>query len=90
MTAKVTEHQGLPVSGYRQPSSAAIDIVNANKAQEERILRVMDWLADHPDIDRRWLAIARTQIEQGFMAFNRAVFRPARVSLAEDAPEGGQ
>lgn len=25
-------------------------------------------------VDRRWLAIARTNIEQGFMALNRAVF----------------
>ncbi len=31
-----------------------------------------------------WLAIARTQIEQGFMALNRAVFKPGRVRLAED------
>ena len=33
------------------------------------------------EIDQRWLAIARTNIEQGFMALNRAIFRPERVEL---------
>ncbi len=37
-----------------------------------------------PSLDKRWLALAKTQIEQGFMAMNRAVFQPGRVSLPED------
>ena len=30
---------------------------------------------------KRWLAIGRTHIEQGFMAINRAIFRPDRVEI---------
>nr|WP_165972821.1 hypothetical protein [Martelella mediterranea] len=43
-----------------------------------------DAMASDPDIDKRWLALARTSIEQGFMAANRAVFQPDRVALPED------
>lgn len=86
------EHSGLPVSGYRPQSGVSVALVNENKATEERILRLMDFLKDNPDqVDQRWLAVARTQIEQGFMALNRAIFRPERISLPEDTtPEADQ
>ena len=76
--------RGLPVQGYRPQSQAAVEAVNANKLREERLLRLLDACAGDPDIDQRWLAIARTHFEQGFMALNRAVFRPDRISLPED------
>lgn len=75
-------HTGLPVSGYSPVSDAAIAKVQINKQLEERVLRVLDGLAADPEIDKRWLAIARTDIEKGFSAANRAVFKPARVELA--------
>jgi hypothetical protein len=78
------EHQGLPVEGYRPQSMATIDRVNANKRHEEEILRVIDAFEHNPNIDPRWLSIARTHIEQGFMALNRAIFQPARVKLPGD------
>jgi hypothetical protein len=81
------EHKGLPVAGYRPQSDDAVALVNQNKSMEERLLRVMDAMQGDPVFDQRWLAIARTQIEQGFMALNRAVFRPGRISLPED--DGG-
>jgi len=37
-------------------------------------------------IDKRWLAIGRTQLEQAFMAINRSVFQPERVKLPDDKP----
>lgn len=83
----MTATTGLPVSGYRPQSDKAIATVNENKLLEERILRQLDTLAQDPAADRRWLAIARTGIEQGFMAANRAVFQPGRVSLPEDGTE---
>jgi hypothetical protein len=79
------EIQGLPVEGYRPQTQVAVDLVNENKKLEESVLRVIDHYAKAEDIDKRWLAIAQTHIEQGFMAMNRAVFRPARAKLAGDA-----
>jgi len=78
------QHQGLPVAGYQPQSELNVDIVNANKEAEEHILRKLDMLQVLESTDKRWLAIARTNIEQGFMAMNRAVFRPGRITLPED------
>ena len=79
---------GLPVAGYKKQSLNAVALVNNHKVMEERILRVLDSFKNDTGIDQRWLAIARTQLEQGFMALNRAVFQPTRVTLTEDNPSG--
>lgn len=78
------EHSGLPVSGYKPQSDAKVSVVNGFKADEERILRKLDAMRDNPEVDGRWLAIGRTQLEQAFMAINRSVFKPGRVELPED------
>ena len=80
MTARETT-TGLPVAGYQPQTHTAVLLVNIMKCSEERILRALDDLTARDDIDQRWLAIGRTQIEQGFMAVNRSIFRPSRVSL---------
>ncbi len=82
----MSQHTGLPVEGYRPQSDAAVDLVNENKRLEEQCLRVLDQLATRPGTDMRWLAIGRTAIENGWMAVNRSVFKPARVKLPGDAP----
>lgn len=80
----MTTLNGLPVPGYRAQSAEAVETVTTMKEAEERILRLLDDLAARPGTDPRWLAIGRTSIETGFMAVNRAVFRPGRVRLPED------
>lgn len=79
-----TKHEGLPVKGYRPQSDDAVALVNLSKEVEEAILRHLDKLADSAITDKRWLAIGRTQIEQGFMAVNRSVCQPGRVALPGD------
>lgn len=86
VTTDARQHQGLPVSGYRAQSADAVAQVNRNKELEERILRLLDGAAADPETDKRWLDLARTHIEQGFMALNRAVFKPGRVALPGDDP----
>lgn len=76
----MTDHKGLPVEGYKPQSTEKVELVNDNKRLEERVLRVLDDLAKRDDIDKRWLAIGRTHIEEAFMAINRSVFQPARVA----------
>lgn len=76
---------GLPVHGYVPQTTDAVGIVNEHKQMEERLLRRIDHLYGANDFyDRRWLATAKTHIEQGFMALNRAVFKPQRITLPED------
>lgn len=78
------KHEGLPVAGYRPQSDEAVKLVNSNKVLEEHVLRQLDELAMREDIDKRWLAIARTHVEEGFMAMNRAVFQPDRIRLPHE------
>lgn len=80
----MSEHNGLPVAGYRPQPTAAIDLVNANKHLEEKILRALDSFATCPDVDKRWLAIGRTHLELAWMAVNRSIFKPTRVKLPGD------
>lgn len=74
------EHKGLPVAGYVAQSSEKVQMVNYNKEDEERILRTLDQYAMNEEVDKRWLSIAKTHIEQGFMAMNRAIFKPSRIT----------
>jgi hypothetical protein len=76
---------GLPVRGYQAQSDDKVAAVNVNKLLEEEVLRQLDLLAADPDVDKRWLATGRTDIEKGFMAVNRSVFKPGRVKLDSDA-----
>jgi hypothetical protein len=76
----MSEHEGLPVHGYQPQPDWAVAQVNSNKQAEERILRTIDALIGL-NVDKRWLSIARTHIEQGFMAMNRAIFKPTRIDL---------
>lgn len=80
----MSDHKGLPIAGYVDQTSEAVQMVNLNKRDEEKILRSIDLYGMNPDVDKRWLAIAKTHIEQGFMAMNRAIFRPKRIDLPED------
>ena len=81
----MTDPTCLPVSGYQPQSDSAVALVNENKRLEEILLRRIEELLkitdDHPayQIDGRWAAIAKTHFETGFMALNRAVFKPGRV-----------
>ena len=74
------EHKGLPVAGYRSQNDDAVSIVNTMKWREEKILRALDELLGDPAIDQRWLQIGRTGIETAFMAINRSVFKPSRLT----------
>jgi hypothetical protein len=77
--------EGLPVHGYVPQPKAAIDLVNTLKLAEESLLRMIDEMRDKGhQYDQRWLAIARTQFEQAYMALNRAIFKPERAKLPGD------
>lgn len=72
-----------PIDGYREQSPVVISLVNDHKQLEEHLLQAIDRMQGAVGFDQRWLAIARTHIEQGFMALNRAVLQPHRVKLRD-------
>ncbi len=79
------QHQGLPVAGYVPQSDERIKLVNENKVLEELILRQIDQIQRLASgVEHRWVSIAKINLEQGFMALNRSIFRPTRIKLPED------
>lgn len=72
-------HAPTPIKGYQPISDAKLAMVNENKIAEANLLARLDEMPLFADVDTRWLNIARTHIEQGFMALNRSILRPQRV-----------
>lgn len=69
------------IAGYTPLSPEIIAAVNQLKQAEERVLRLIEQLADTHAVDPRWFATGRTHIEQGFMAVNRSIMKPTRIEL---------
>ena len=80
----MTDHKALPVVGYKPQSDEKVALVNVNKRVEETMLRMLDTLKDNSEVDQRWLAIGRTQLELAWMAVNRAIFKPGRAKLENE------
>lgn len=84
------DHKPLPVAGYTSQPDAKVAVVNLYKQLEEVLLREIDAAEKlnkengENTYDPRWLAVARTHLQIGFMALNRAVFQPQRIRLPED------
>lgn len=75
------------MSTQTQPSFAADDMVHVNKKLEELCLRRIEALAAYDSSNPRWLAVAKTHIEEAFMAMNRGTLpEPSRTTLATDNP----
>ena len=73
------------VLGYTPHHADTVGVVNRNKQFEEHLLRLCDEFRSREDrYDARWVSVAVTHFEQGFMALNRAVFKPQRIRLPED------
>lgn len=75
----MTDHETM--AGLPSMEQLNDGMVNSMRMHEEIILRLLDELGKLDDIDRRWLAIGRTSIEQGFMAVNRSIECPTRFPL---------
>ncbi len=70
------ENQHRQISGYRELSQSEIDLMNEGKELEKKCLEFLNKVDAHPDTDKRCSALARTNIQQGFMWGIRAVARP--------------
>lgn len=67
---------GSTVKGYRTLSDDDIALMNAMKGISRQFLAALAELGKHPDSDKRWLAIARTDMQTACMAACRAIARP--------------
>lgn len=77
----------MSILGYSEQPENLIEQVNRNKINEEALLRALESIASRYSLDERWFSIARTHFEQGWMAFNRALMKPKR--LTDDELKAG-
>jgi hypothetical protein len=70
------DNQHKLIKGYRDLSQAEIDMMNDAKAKAADIGKLIEVLNEMPDIDKRWLAIAKTDLQKGFMSLVRSIAKP--------------
>lgn len=70
------DNQHKHIKGYRDLSQAEIDAMNRVKVAAESIRVLIEDLQQMPDLDKRWLAIGTTNLQQGFMALARSIAQP--------------
>ena len=70
------ENQHKEITGYRDLSQAEIDSMNRIKAMAENVRELMESTEKLPGVDKRWLAIANTDLQKGFMFAVRSIARP--------------
>lgn len=70
------DNQHRQIKGYRDLSQAEIDAMNRVKDKAAEVGALLDDLGRMESVDPRWLAIARTDLQKGFMSATRAVAKP--------------
>lgn len=70
------ENQHRQIKGYKELDQQQIDMMNSIKSAGKDIGELLDQLETSGKLDGRWLAIAKTDLQKGFMAATRAVAQP--------------
>lgn len=70
------DNQHKHIKGYRDLSEAEIALMNKVKAKAAEVGELIDELTVAEGLDKRWVAIAKTELQQGFMAAVRSIAQP--------------
>ena len=70
------ENQHRQIKGYRDLNESEIALMNAVKDAGAELGRLIDKLQALDSIDKRWLAIGRTDLQTGLMAVTRSIAKP--------------
>lgn len=70
------ENQHRHIKGYRELSQEEIDMMNEGKALAEQCGAFIEKLQAAGDTDKRWVAISRTHLQEGFMSAIRSIAKP--------------
>lgn len=71
------DNQHKKISGYRDLSQSEIDGMNSIKGLEAEVGALFQQIQGIQDIDGRSMALAKTNLQQGFMWFVRAIAKPS-------------
>ena len=64
------------IRGYRDLSQDEVDRVNELKSLAQVVGDKVEEIFNREDTDKRWCAIARTDLQTGFMALIRSITKP--------------
>lgn len=70
------ENQHRKITGYRELEQHEIDAMNAVKEMAKQVGELFEKLESTSGLDQRWIAIGKTNLQQGFMALTRAIAQP--------------
>ena len=70
------DNQHKKIKGYRDLSQSEIDAMNQIKEKAAEVGELFKDLENRPELDKRWLAIAKTDLQKGFMAATRSIAKP--------------
>lgn len=64
------------ITGYRQLSQEEVDLMNEGKELASKCGEFIKKLRATPGLDQRWVSIAATDMQTGFMAATRGIGQP--------------
>lgn len=64
------------VNGERQLTKQEEAVLNYVTGVANEVGDMLNQIANFPDVDIRWLAVARTHLQEGFMFTKRAIAQP--------------
>ena len=70
------ENQHRQIKGYRELTPEDIKLMNDVKEKGAELGELIEKLNMMLEIDKRWLEIGKTNIQQGLMAVTRAITKP--------------
>ena len=70
------DNQHKKITGYRDLSQTEIDLMNELKAKAEECGAIINALEHNESLDHRAVALAKTNLQQGFMWAIHSVARP--------------
>lgn len=72
----MVENQHRKIIGYRDLSEVEIGAMNDCKSVAEQVGILCDKVGNMDGVDHRWLLIAQTSLQTGFMQLIRSIARP--------------
>jgi hypothetical protein len=70
------DNQHKQIKGYRDLSQGEIDAMNAVKKKAEEVGALIQALETMPVTDKRWVEVAKTDLQKGFMSAVRSIAQP--------------
>lgn len=64
------------ITGYKQLSSEQVSDINDVKECANLVGDIIQEFVNKEGVDQRWVSIAKTHLQQGFMALTRSIANP--------------